>query len=116
MTPEVIVAIVAAFFSGLATVLALLSYLNSRKASRVSTELLIQQLISDTRKDTNEFMYAISGENKDAIAKQLLASYIERELNTEKQPVKKRITITSNNKCLYCFFISITSLKKFYFF
>lgn len=35
---------------------------------------------------------------------------------TEKQPVKKRITITSNNKCLYCFFISITSLKKFYFF
>ena len=82
MTPEVIVAIVAAFFSGLATVLALLSYLNSRKASRVSTELLIQQLISDTRKDTNEFMYAISGENKDAIAKQLLASYIERELDT----------------------------------
>ena len=82
MTPEVIVAIVAAFFSGLATVLALLSYLNSRKASRVSTELLIQQLISDTRKDTNEFMYAISGENKDAISKQLLASYIERELNT----------------------------------
>lgn len=34
---------------------------------------------------------------------------------TEKQPVKKRITITSNNKCLYCFFISITSLKKFTF-
>lgn len=82
MSTEEVATLIPTIFSAAAIVIALLSYLNSRKASRVSTELLIQQLISNARKDTYEFMYEISENKKGEVAKKLLDAYIERELNT----------------------------------
>jgi hypothetical protein len=81
MSSEVIVAIVAAAISLIAVVISLISLSNSRKASQVSMELLIQQLICGARKDTHEFSYKISDGDK-GIATKLLNSYIEQELNT----------------------------------
>ena len=81
MSAEVIVAIVAAVISLIAVVIAFISLSNSKKASQVSMELLIQQLIGTSRKDTREFSYKISSGDKN-IAKKLLDSYLEQELNT----------------------------------
>lgn len=81
MSAEVIVAIVAAAISLIAVVIAFISLFNSKKASQVSMELLIQQLIGTSRKDTREFSYKISSGDKD-ITKKLLDSYLEQELNT----------------------------------
>lgn len=82
MTPEQIVAAsITALLSVAAIAISVKSLINSRKASQVSTELLIQQLISGTRKDTHEFLYTISDGDK-AVAKELLNAYIEQELNT----------------------------------
>ncbi len=77
---EIILAITALFSLG-AIVVAGMSYRNSKKSAQVSTELLIQQLISGARKDTHEFSYAIS-EDKKKVAGSLLDAYIEQELNT----------------------------------
>lgn len=81
MSAEVIVATVAAAISLIAVVIAFISLFNSKKASQVSMELLIQQLIGTSRKDTREFSYKISSGDKD-ITKKLLDSYLEQELNT----------------------------------
>lgn len=81
MSPEVIVAIVAAAISLAAVVIALFSLSNSKRASQVSMELLIQQLIGSSRKDTREFSYKVSGDDK-SITTMLMNSYLEQELNT----------------------------------
>ena len=85
MTPEAIIAIIAlaisVFFSIPALILSILSRNDSKKASQVSTELLIQQLISATRKDLHDFAYTISDKKTEKLKKQLLASYMEQELN-----------------------------------
>jgi len=80
-TIQIIVASITATIALIAVIIAAISLTNSKKASQVSMELLIQQLISNSRKDTHEFSYKISGDDT-KIAEQLLSSYIEQELNT----------------------------------
>lgn len=85
---ELIFSGITALFAAIAIFISIASYRNSRNsaldsknAAYASTELLTQQLISNARKDTLEFSYAIS-EDKKTLRGRLMDAYIERELNT----------------------------------
>lgn len=71
---------ISAFFALVAIVISGLSYRNSKKSSQVSSELLIQQLISNSRKDVHDFSFTLSG-NDNNIGKKLLDALLEQELN-----------------------------------
>lgn len=63
-----------------AVVISILSYRNSKKSSQVSSELLIQQLVSNARKDVHDFSFTLSGNDK-KVGRKLLNALLEQELN-----------------------------------
>jgi hypothetical protein len=74
---KIIISIVALIVSAITAIIAIRSNIISKKSAQVSSELLIQQLISGAKKDLQEFAYTI----KKGDEKQLFLAYVEQELN-----------------------------------
>ncbi len=80
MDIELLGIIVSAALALAAVVISILSYRNSKKSSQVSSELLIQQLVSNARKDVHDFSFTLSGNDK-KVGRKLLNALLEQELN-----------------------------------
>jgi|GEM_PF-1667610 len=80
MNKELLGIFVSGAFSLIAVVVSIFGYRNSKKTSQVSSELLIQQMISNARKDVHDLSFRLNGDDK-KIGKSLLNALLEQELN-----------------------------------
>lgn len=80
MDIELLGIIISSALALAAVVISILSYRNSKKSSQVSSELLIQQLVSNARKDVHDFSFTLSGNDK-KVGRKLLNALLEQELN-----------------------------------
>ena len=80
MNKELLGIFVSGAFSFIAVVVSIFGYRNSKKTSQVSSELLIQQMISNARKDVHDLSFRLNGDDK-KIGKSLLNALLEQELN-----------------------------------
>lgn len=80
MNKELLGIFVSGAFSFIAVVVSIFGYRNSKKTSQVSSELLIQQMISNARKDVHDLSFRLNGDEK-KIGKSLLNALLEQELN-----------------------------------
>lgn len=80
MNKELLGIFVSGAFSFIAVVVSIFGYRNSKKTSQVSSELLIQQMISNARKDVHDLSFRLNDDDK-KIGKSLLNALLEQELN-----------------------------------
>lgn len=80
MGKELLGIFVSGTFSLIAVVVSIFGYRNSKKTSQVSSELLIQQMISNARKDVHDLSFRLNSDDK-KIGKSLLKALLEQELN-----------------------------------